>query len=114
MLKPHILEDNNGLLEIIELSKNPNSNGVFVFKHSTRCSVSYMAYKGLKAMWKFDDIPFYYLDLIKFRNISSEVASVFNLRHESPQLLFIKNGECTNNASHFNVNVDTIESWLNA
>ena len=114
MLKPHMLEDENSLLELKELSKNPNIKGVFVFKHSTRCSVSYMAYKGLKAMWIFDEIPFYYLDLIKFRNLSNEVASTFNLRHESPQLLFIKNGECINNASHFNVNVDTIQKWLNA
>jgi bacillithiol system protein YtxJ len=114
MLKPHMLEDENGLLELQELSKNPEIQGVFVFKHSTRCSVSYMAYKGLKAMWKFDDIPFYYLDLIKFRDISNEVASVFNLKHESPQLLFINNGECTNSATHFNVNVDTIQKWLNA
>ena len=109
-----MLEDLSGLLEIMELSKNPDVKGVFVFKHSTRCSVSYMAYKGLKAMWKFEGIPFYYLDLIKFRNISNEVASVFNLKHESPQLLYIKDGECTNSASHFNVNVDTIQNWLNA
>ncbi len=114
MLKPHILEDQNGLLELKELSRSPTIKGVFVFKHSIRCSVSYMAYKGLKAIWRFDEIPFYYLDLIKFRKISDEVASMFNLKHESPQLLFIKNGECVQSASHFSVNVDTIQNWLNA
>lgn len=114
MLKPHLLEDEKGLLELQELSKSPNIKGVFVFKHSTRCSVSYMAYKGLKTMWTFEAIPFYYLDLIKYRNISDEVASVFNVSHESPQLLFVQNGECTKSASHFKVTVDTIHEWLNA
>ena len=114
MLNPHILEDENGLQKIKDLSKNPKVKVVFVFKHSTRCSVSYMAYKSLKAMWKFDDIPFYYLDLIKFRKMSNEVASVFNIKHESPQLLLIQNGECTKSASHLNVNVGTIQKWLNA
>lgn len=114
MLKPHLLEDKETLEEVIELSKNPDVDGVFVFKHSTRCSVSYMAWKGLKSMWNFDPAPFYYLDLIKFRALSNEVAEKFNVKHESPQLLWIKNGECANNTSHFNVNVDTIQKWLNA
>ncbi|MCT4622984.1 MAG: bacillithiol system redox-active protein YtxJ [Schleiferiaceae bacterium] len=114
MLEPHILENNSQLNEIIDLSKNPNKNGVLVFKHSTRCSVSYMAFKGLKSQWSFDGVDFFYLDLIKFREVSNAIEEMFGVKHESPQLLHIKNGKCTNNASHFNVNTDTIENWLNA
>ena len=99
-----MLEDENGLLELQKLSKNPKIQGVFVFKHSTRCSVSYMAYKGLKAMWKFEDIPFYYLDLIKFRDISNEIAKAFEVWHESPQLLIIKNGVVVAYESHGAIN----------
>jgi len=113
MLNTHILKDKDQIQEIIEMSKNPQFKGVFVFKHSTRCSVSYMAYKGLKQSWKFgEETPFFYLDLINFREISNQLASIFGVRHESPQMLFIKNGECVNNASHYNVNVDTLANWL--
>lgn len=114
MLEPYILEDNKQVEEIIEMSKNPDFKGVFVFKHSTRCSVSHMAYKGLKSSWHFGkDMPFYYLDLIKFRDISNQLAAKFGVRHESPQMLMIKNGECVNNVSHNGVNVETIAKWIN-
>ncbi len=113
MLNPYILKDNNQIQEIIEMSKNPNYKGVFVFKHSTRCSVSYMAYKGLKSAWNFgDDMPIFYLDLIKFRNISNQLAEKFGVKHQSPQMLMIKDGVCVNNTSHFNVNVDTLANWI--
>ena len=114
MYNPYILEEDNQLLDLIEMSKNPEFKGVLVFKHSTRCSVSYMAQKSLKSQWNIDGVPLYYLDLIKFRALSNQIANQFGVKHESPQLLFIKNGVCTHHASHFNVNVDTIQNWINA
>ena len=114
MFKPYILEESNQVEKIIEMSKNPQFRGVFVFKHSTKCSVSYMAHKGLKQSWQFkNDMPVFYLDLIKFRSISNQLAEVFNVKHESPQMLMIKDGVCVNNTSHYGVNVDTLANWIN-
>ncbi len=44
--------------------------------------------------------PVYYLDLIKYRDISNTIADKLSVKHESPQVLVIKNGECVYHASH--------------
>lgn len=73
-----------------------------IFKHSTRCSISMMAKsrleKGLQDISALSDV--YYLDLLSFRNISNEVATRFNIEHESPQVIVIKNGDAIYDASH--------------
>ena len=52
---------------------------------------------------------FYYLDLIKFREVSNAIAEQFNVQHESPQVILLHNGTAIYNASHNNINVDTLE-----
>lgn len=74
-----------------------------IFKHSTRCPISMMAKRKFELDEKLFDVnvtPLYFLDLIKFREISANVAEAFNVHHESPQLLLIKDGECILDQSH--------------
>ena len=79
-----------------------------IFKHSTRCSVSMMA----KRRFEMDatdlpsDISLYFLDLIKYRDLSNKIAEDFQVYHESPQLLLIKDGECILDQSHGEISVD--------
>jgi len=79
-----------------------------IFKHSTRCSISMMAKKRFEMDWDMlpNEIPLYFLDLIKYRDISNQVADVFSVHHESPQLLLIKDGECILDQSHGEISVD--------
>lgn len=79
-----------------------------IFKHSTRCSISMMAKKRFELDWDKlpDSIPLYFLDLIKHRDLSNQVAKDFQVHHESPQLLLIKNGECILDQSHGAISVD--------
>ena len=81
-----------------------------LFKHSTRCSISSMAYNRLEKGWdeKSEAADFHYLDLIRFREVSNAIASMFSVHHESPQLLVIKNGVCERNASHNQVSADLV------
>lgn len=74
---------------------------ILIFKHSTRCIISKTVLKNFEKDFKFgDNVTSYYLDLLEYRPISNEIASVFNVTHQSPQLLVIKNGVCVYNASH--------------
>lgn len=76
-----------------------------IFKHSTRCSISSMA---LNRMTKADQpkgVEIYYLDLLKFRKLSDQIASEYHVRHESPQVLLIKNEQCVYYASHGDINM---------
>jgi bacillithiol system protein YtxJ len=79
-----------------------------IFKHSTRCSISMMAKRRFEMdMDKLPaDMPLYFLDLIKYREISSQIAQDFQVHHESPQMLLIKDGECILDQSHGGISVD--------
>jgi len=85
-----------------------------IFKHSTRCSISSMALNRFERNWSFEDaeVKPYFLDLIAYRDISNTIAEQFDVRHESPQMLIIKNGQCVFNSSHQMIRVDDIKSKL--
>jgi bacillithiol system protein YtxJ len=46
----------------------------------------------------------HFLDLLNHRDISNAIAERFNVVHESPQLLVIKNGIAVSIASHGSIN----------
>lgn len=87
-----------------------------IFKHSTRCSISLMAKRTFERDW--DTIPtnvsFYFLDLINHRDISAQIAEIFQVHHESPQLLLIKNGDCILDASHSEISADEVAEVVTA
>ncbi len=97
--------DESGLEAIKKLSIEKTQ---VIFKHSTRCSISTMAKSRLERSAKPDGIDFNYLDLIAHRDISTKIASDFNVEHASPQILVIKNGECIYDESHNAINMDEI------
>lgn len=99
------LTEEGQINEIIEESKQ---QPVIIFKHSIRCSTSDMIKMRLERSKEPDFIKFYYLDLIRHRDISNKIAEVFNVYHESPQVLLIKNGECTYDESHMAILMDEI------
>jgi bacillithiol system protein YtxJ len=79
-----------------------------IFKHSTRCAISLMVKKRFELDWAKlpADMPLYFLDLIKYRDLSNKIADDFQVYHESPQLLLIKDGECLLDLSHGQVSVE--------
>ena len=79
-----------------------------IFKHSTRCSISMMAKRRFELDWDSlpEELPLYFLDLIQYREISNQIAQLFHVYHESPQLLLIKDGECILDQSHGGISVD--------
>ena len=98
------LKDLQQLDTIIEQSKDVKFEKVAIFKHSTRCSISDMVKNRLeKSAVDKESFPVYYLDLIAYRNISNRIAELFDVEHESPQLLIIKDGICVEHASHTDV-----------
>lgn len=79
-----------------------------IFKHSTRCSISMMAKRRFELDWDSlpEELPLYFLDLIQYREISNQIVQLFNVYHESPQLLLIKDGECILDQSHGGISID--------
>jgi bacillithiol system protein YtxJ len=95
------LTDKAQLMEIEAIS---NEKPVVIFKHSTRCSISRMALKQFEREYDLNDVvDAYFLDLIAHRDISNEIASKFNVYHESPQLILIRNGKAVYDVSHSDI-----------
>ena len=82
------------------LCESSHTKPCVIFKHSTRCSISHMALARLERSAAPEGTDFYFLDLIKHRNISQAIAERFGVYHESPQVLLIRNGECVYDNSH--------------
>lgn len=90
-------------LNVIEkLSKGKTQ---VIFKHSTRCGISSMVMNQFVSAFNVDaNLDLYYLDLLSFRDVSNEVGFKFQVMHQSPQLLVIKNGVTVTHASHGAIN----------
>jgi bacillithiol system protein YtxJ len=95
--------------QLSDIKNLSNTKPQLIFKHSTRCSISSMAKSRLERGPVPTGIDFYYLDLIKHRNISQKIAEVFDVSHESPQVLLIKNSECVYDESHSGISMNEIE-----
>jgi bacillithiol system protein YtxJ len=107
------LESLATLDEITSNSFLSENKAIAIFKHSTHCPVSSAAKSRLELSWKFEDeLPIYYLDLIEYREVSNEIANQFNVTHQSPQLVVIKDGKCIYHASHISISVKELEKVI--
>ena len=103
--------------ELTDMNQLDDINQPFiVFKHSTRCPISGMAKRNveLEADMIPDDVPAFFLDLIKYRDLSNQIAERYSVRHESPQLLLISEGRCAYHASHSDISVSAVVSAVAA
>lgn len=96
--------------QLDEIIANSSNKPQVIFKHSTRCPVSSMAKNRLDKKDQPEGTDFYYLDLLKHRNISNKIAANFNVHHQSPQVLVINNGKCTYDESHSGISMEEIKA----
>lgn len=94
--------------QIEQIKAQSKQQPVVIFKHSTRCSISCMAKNRLERETPADNVAFYYLDLLRYRPISNQIAEDFQVYHQSPQVLLIKNEACTYEESHNGINMEDI------
>lgn len=101
----------NSIEQLSEIDEISKTQPVLIFKHSTRCSVSAASLNRLERKWdseKAGSLVMYFLDLIAYREISNELVRKFGVKHESPQVLMIKEGECIYHNSHFGISFDEL------
>ncbi len=102
------MTDEEQLKQIIGRS---SSRPQVIFKHSTRCSISAVAFQRLQKAAQPEEMDFHYLDLLAHRPLSAKIADTFKVHHESPQILVIKEGRCVYDESHLAISMmDIVES----
>lgn len=96
--------------EIDEISQ---TKLVVLFKHSTRCSISRMALKQFDAEFNYPEekIDWYLLDLLNHRDLSNEIANRYNVVHQSPQIVVIRNGKAVFNVSHDSISAEDLKQF---
>jgi bacillithiol system protein YtxJ len=102
----------NQLAEIDAISEQ---KPVIIFKHSTTCSISNTAFSRFKRAYaneNEDQLPVFYLDLLKHRDVSNEIAKKYAVEHQSPQTLLISKGKSIHNASHFQIDLSEIKEAI--
>jgi bacillithiol system protein YtxJ len=100
------------LIALEEIDKASFTHPILIFKHSTRCSISDVAKARLDKEENLNGVDFYYLDLIKYRDISNALAEKYNVHHESPQILLINKGECVYDESHIGITMAEIKEQV--
>src|ERR1700760_2762222 len=95
--------------QLEEIKTRSTDRPQLIFKHSTRCSTSAVVKGRLERAKEPDSIDFYYLDLLSYRPVSNRIAELFQIDHESPQVLLIRDGECIYDESHMGITMADIE-----
>jgi bacillithiol system protein YtxJ len=82
-----------------------------ILKHSQSCAVSFFAKQNLDSvpLEEWPEMDRSMVEVVKFRPISQYIAQKTSVRHESPQVLVIANGEVIFHASHSEVNKVNIQ-----
>lgn len=87
------------------------SGPVLFFKHSTACPVSAAAYRRIAEYLQTRPAggpPVYWLKVIESRPISNALAERSGVKHQSPQVLLLKNGAAVWHASHSAISPESI------
>ena len=100
--------------QLIEVQEQSKTQPVVIFKHSTRCVISRMVLREFENTFPKDQhtASQYLLDLLVYRDISNEIGSKFQVSHQSPQLIVLKNGEAVYHASHNDINSNKIKEFV--
>ena len=97
--------------QLSELRERSAQRPQVIFKHSTRCGTSQIVRNRLERTELPPTIDFYFLDLIAYRAISDKIAEDFDVWHESPQVLVIRNGKCIYDESHWAIKMDALLAY---
>ena len=99
--------------QLEEITQLSFEKPVIIFKHSHRCGISRMALKRFESEYNLnDEVTAYFLDLLSYRDVSNAVAQRFNIMHQSPQLLMIRNGKPVFDASHGEIDAAELKDIL--
>jgi len=102
------------LAQLDEIITSSDGKPQIIFKHSTTCGISRMVLNMFTSSYSLlpEQADFYFLDLHAHRAVSNGVAEKFQVIHQSPQLLVVKNGVVVAHDSHGAISEMTLEQYL--
>lgn len=98
--------------QLDQLTEESKTKPILIFKHSRSCSISKATLDRLERNWNLDGVKTYFLDLLTYRDVSNAIAKIFEVQHESPQVLIVDNGKSIYDRSHFDITFQDIKNKL--
>jgi len=87
-----------------KLITDSKTKPIVIFKHSNACGISASAYREMEKL----DGQVNLLEVQSARDVSRELADLTGIRHETPQVIVLKDGKAVWNASHFDVKAGAV------
>ena len=102
------------LEQLKTIKEQSKTEAILIFKNSTRCGISRMVIKQFEGLFNEEhkNLKVYYLDLLNYRNVSDEIGYTFQVMHQSPQLLAVKNGVSVYDASHYDITQTDLSRFI--
>jgi bacillithiol system protein YtxJ len=98
------------LKRLINLSR---LDPVLIFKHSTQCPISSQAQAEVQRfVSEAPEVMCGVVLVIEQRAMSNAIAERLGVRHESPQVIVVRNEEPVWNASHWYITADSLNEAL--
>jgi bacillithiol system protein YtxJ len=100
--------------QLDEIEKKSKGKTQVIFKHSTTCGISRMVLNMFVDTYDVSEsqLDLYFLDLHAHRDVSNETGIKFQVVHQSPQLLIIKNGVTVFHTSHGAISDVSLEKFI--
>ena len=89
---------------IEKLTEQSKERPVVIFKHSLTCPISAAAFDQMELFEGSVSL----IEVQKARELSNEIEARLGVRHESPQVIVLRNGQVVWNASHFKITSDAV------
>lgn len=86
--------------DILALSQAKN---VYIFKHSSRCGISSVVLNRFEKQVKEKNETYFHVHIQGNRSLSDRIAEELKIRHESPQLIVLKNAKVLAHGSHYDI-----------
>lgn len=86
---------------------------ILIYKHSSRCPLSTRARTEVDSFDAESDLSIFEVVVQNDRAISDHVAETLEVRHETPQVILIRDGRPVYDASHREVTADALERATN-
>ena len=80
-----------------------------LFKHSTTCPISAKAHEEFQAFVKDTNTSAAIVLVIEDRPVSNQIAEHFGIKHESPQIFLLEDGQVHWNTSHWKITRETLK-----
>ena len=99
-----------GAVTAEEIAARPGRS--IIYKHSPTCSLCGWSNHKLGQLADEDSLTLELVDVLANRALSQQLESHFGVRHESPQILIIEDGEVLWHASHRGVAPERVRAAL--